>query len=178
MLNGVGSAGKSSIARELQAIATVPLLHVSMDAFLDTLPEPLRDDPGGFAYETTVDAGKPSVAVAVGPLGERLLAGMHRAVAALAMAGNGLIYDTVLTRPADKADLRDALSSLAVSWVGVIAPLDVLEEREARRGDRLAGLARWQFERVHDGMSYDLKVDTGKSSALECAENIRLRLRL
>ncbi|MDE1996547.1 MAG: chloramphenicol phosphotransferase, partial [Rhizobiaceae bacterium] len=31
LLNGVGSAGKSSIARALQAIAAEPFLHVQMD---------------------------------------------------------------------------------------------------------------------------------------------------
>jgi chloramphenicol 3-O phosphotransferase len=40
ILNGVGSAGKSSIARALQDIAMQPYLHVPMDAFLDMLPKP------------------------------------------------------------------------------------------------------------------------------------------
>ncbi|GHD58475.1 hypothetical protein GCM10017083_41490 [Thalassobaculum fulvum] len=38
LLNGAGSAGKSSIARALQAIAATPLLHMQMDAFLEMLP--------------------------------------------------------------------------------------------------------------------------------------------
>ena len=33
ILNGVGSAGKSSIARALQAITAKPFLYVAMDAF-------------------------------------------------------------------------------------------------------------------------------------------------
>jgi len=38
ILNGVGSVGKSSTARALQAITAEPFLHVAMDAFLDMLP--------------------------------------------------------------------------------------------------------------------------------------------
>ena len=43
VLNGIGSVGKSSIARALQAIASQPMLHVQMDAFLDMLPAALQD---------------------------------------------------------------------------------------------------------------------------------------
>ncbi|MES0110599.1 hypothetical protein NKK46_13045 [Mesorhizobium sp. M0013] len=48
LLNGVGSAGKSSIARALQTIATEPFLHVQMDAFIDMLPPALQIMPTGF----------------------------------------------------------------------------------------------------------------------------------
>ncbi|MFZ0017309.1 MAG: hypothetical protein WAL10_08230 [Acetobacteraceae bacterium] len=43
-----------------------------------------------------------------------------------------------------------------VHFVGLFAPLDVLEARERQRGDRLIGLARWQYHRVHSGIAYDL----------------------
>ncbi|MFZ3005690.1 MAG: hypothetical protein WA047_05905, partial [Phenylobacterium sp.] len=36
-------------------------------------------------------------------------------------------------------------------FVGLLAPLEVLEAREVARGDRQIGLARWQFDRVHAG---------------------------
>jgi len=47
LLNGVGSAGKSSIAKALQAITVEPFLHVQMDAFLKMLPEPLQEHAPG-----------------------------------------------------------------------------------------------------------------------------------
>jgi chloramphenicol 3-O phosphotransferase len=55
----------------------------------------------------------------------------------------------------------------------VFAPLDVLEAREAARGDRMIGLARWQYDRVHKDMTYDLEVDSSRLTAMECAETIR-----
>jgi chloramphenicol 3-O phosphotransferase len=36
--NGIGSAGKSTTAKALQAITSKPFLYVAMDAFLDMLP--------------------------------------------------------------------------------------------------------------------------------------------
>ena len=62
--------------------------------------------------------------------------------------------------------------------VGVLAPLDVLEAREAARGDRLIGLARWQVDRVHAGRRYDLEVDSAALTAAQCAERIRDRFGL
>jgi chloramphenicol 3-O phosphotransferase len=49
----------------------------------------------------------------------------------------------------------------------------VLEARERARGDRLIGLARWQLDRVHVGVAYDLEIDTTAASPLECARMIK-----
>ncbi|WP_246691382.1 MULTISPECIES: hypothetical protein [unclassified Mesorhizobium] len=59
-----------------------------------------------------------------------------------------------------------------------MAPLDVLEAREAARADRLPGLARWQYPRVHKGMDYDLEVDTSQLTPLECARRIQQEFQL
>jgi chloramphenicol 3-O-phosphotransferase len=49
VLNGIGSVGKSFVAKALQALVTEPFLHVQMDAFLDMLPEaPTRTIPTHF----------------------------------------------------------------------------------------------------------------------------------
>ena len=70
------------------------------------------------------------------------------------------------------------LSPFELFLVGVFAPLDVLEARERERGNRLIGLARWQYDRVHKDMKYDLEVDTSRATPLECAELIRQKFRL
>src|SRR5262245_4315199 len=38
VLNGIGSVGKSSIARALQAMTVEPFLHVQLDMFIAMLP--------------------------------------------------------------------------------------------------------------------------------------------
>lgn len=177
LLNGVGSAGKSSIAKALQAIASKPYLHVQMDAFLDMLPEAYQAHPESFTYKTVNENGRPVVVIKPGPVGERLMQGMRHAIAAMAERGNNLIVDDVLMGSA-AAEYAKELAHSSVYWVGVFAPLDILEDRERRRGDRLIGLARWQFERVHREMSYDLEVDTSSALPMECAELIKRRFRL
>jgi len=44
-LNGIGSVGKSSTAKALQAITFRPFLHVAMDAALVHLPDQRRSGP-------------------------------------------------------------------------------------------------------------------------------------
>ncbi|MER8742967.1 chloramphenicol phosphotransferase [Mesorhizobium sp. M1004] len=177
LLNGVGSAGKSSIARALQTIATEPFLHVQMDAFIDMLPPALQDHADGFSFETVLEDGRPSVVIRSGPVGARTMRGMRHAIAAMAGQGNNLIVDDVIFDE-EIAEYVELLSSFDLHLVGVMAPLEVLEAREAARADRLPGLARWQYGRVHNGIDYDLEVDTSRLTPLECARRIQERFRL
>ena len=173
ILNGVGSVGKTSTAKALQGITTRPFLHVAMDAFIDMLPERMIGHPDGLTFETVADEGRSTVIIRSGPVVVRAMRGMRHAIAALAAAGNDLIVDDVIL-DADKArEYRDLLAAFVPRFVGLFAPLDVLEAREHARGDRLPGLARWQFDRVHRGISYDLEIDTSVMTPLVCAEQIR-----
>ena len=177
LLNGVGSSGKSSIARELQKIASRPFLHIKMDDFCAMLPEALQDHPDGFAFEETFDVGKPTIAVRTGPIGERVLRGMRHAIAAMAAQGNNLIVDDVMLDN-EQEEYATLLSDFQIHFVGVFAPLDVLEARERQRGDRLIGLARWQYDRVHRDKKYDLEVDSGNCAPAACATLIKQKFQL
>jgi chloramphenicol 3-O phosphotransferase len=177
LLNGVGSSGKSSIAKALQGITGRPFLHVQMDSFIDMLPQALQDHPDGFTYEMTHDGGKPSAVIRTGPIGARLLRGMRHAIAVMAAEGNDLIVDDVLC-DSEMPEYQALLAPFDLHLVGVFAPLDVLEARERSRSDRMVGLARWQYDRVHKGIDYDLEVDTSIATPLECAELIREKFRL
>jgi hypothetical protein len=57
LLNGVGSAGKGSIAKALQSITAERFLHVEMDAFLQMLPESSFGHPDGLTFETIYEDG-------------------------------------------------------------------------------------------------------------------------
>lgn len=172
VLNGVGSAGKSSTAKALQAIARAPFLHVQMDAFLEMLPARMFGHPDGYIFETYDDGGYPSVAIHSGPVLERVLKGMRRAVAAMAREGSSVVVDEVMFGGGEAEDYREALRGVDLRFVGLTAPLEVLEARERARGDRHIGLARWQFERVHQGMAYDLTLDTSELTPCEAAQAI------
>ncbi|MBR7620657.1 AAA family ATPase [Phenylobacterium sp. 20VBR1] len=173
ILNGVGSVGKTSTARALQQICAHPLLHVSMDAFLDMLPPAMFGHADGLVFETLDDGGRPSVAIRTGPVMDAAMRGMRRAIAALAAAGNHLIVDDVILDSADEADYREVLAGFETRFVGLFAPLDVLEARELARGDRGVGLSRWQYDRVHAGRTYDLEIDTSTTTPDQNAILIR-----
>lgn len=162
LLNGVGSAGKSSLARAIQAQAKSPFLHVQMDSFLFMLPEAYGNDAQTFTFTTELVDGHREVAIQSGPLGQKLMTGMRHSIRALADQGLDLVVDDVLMGSGDPgvAAYRALLSPFLLLTVGVFARLDTLERRERDRGDRLIGLARWQYGRVHQGMTYDLMLES------------------
>jgi chloramphenicol 3-O phosphotransferase len=177
ILNGVGSAGKSSIARALQTMTAEPFLHLQMDVFIEMLPEVLQDHADGISYETVRVDGQPSVAIRTGAVGARALRGMRHAVVAMAQQGNNLIVDDVLCN-GEMPEYLELLSTFDIHLVGVFAPLNVLEARENLRADRLPGQARWQYEHVHKDVKYDLEIDTSILTPLECARRIQEKFQL
>jgi len=177
LLNGVGSSGKTSLARALQAASGDVFLHVQMDAFLDMLPTRYLDDPDGFTFASSTEDGKDVVSIRSGPVARRAMRGMRHAIVALAVEGNNLIVDEVLLGDEKKEYVR-LFAPFQLITVGVHCALQVLEERERQRGDRLVGLARWQFDKVHTGMTYSVTVDTSEATPEECARVVMHALSL
>ena len=173
ILNGIGSVGKTSTAKALQAITSKPFLHIAMDTFLEMLPEKFLAHPDGLRFETSQENGKQLVAVKSGPVLQRAMRGMCHAVAAMAEQGNNLIVDEVMIEPGRAQEYRNLLHSYDLYLVGLMAPLHVLEARELARGDRTIGLARGQFASVHQDIAYDLEVDTSTATPAACALIIR-----
>jgi chloramphenicol 3-O phosphotransferase len=171
LLDGVGSSGKTSLARALQTMLDDAYLHVQMDAFLDMLPSRYLNHPDGFTFDASVEDGHAVASIHSGPVARRAMRGMRAAIVALAHEGNALIIDEVLLGD-EKAEYARLLAPFRVLTVGVYCPLAVLEMRERQRGDRLVGLARWQYDRVHAGMTYDVTVDTGAATPDACARRV------
>jgi chloramphenicol 3-O phosphotransferase len=137
------------------------------------LPEKLFGQAEGLVFETILDQGKPCIVIRSGPVVEQAMRGMRHAVAAMAAQGNNLIVDEVMTDVTQEKEYRALLAPFDVRFVGLFAPLDVLEARERARGDREIGLARWQYDRVHQGITYDLEIDTSLATPSEGACMIR-----
>ncbi|MFB7398862.1 chloramphenicol phosphotransferase CPT [Streptomyces rubiginosohelvolus] len=170
VLNGGSSSGKSGIVRCLQAELPTPWLAAAIDTFVDSLPASLRTSDAGIAFAE--DGG-----VAIGEEFRRLEAAWREGVAATARAGANVIIDDVfLGGPASQEPWRKALTGLNVLWVGVRCASEVAEAREIARGDRLRGMAAAQAEKAHEGVSYDLEVDTTHMEALACARTIALHV--
>ncbi|GHF50311.1 chloramphenicol phosphotransferase [Kitasatospora xanthocidica] len=172
VLNGGSSSGKSSIARRLQERLPQPWLHLGADTMVDALPPWLLGGAEGIGGLTDGDG-----TVEVGPAFAELDAAWTAGVAAMARAGARIVVDEVfLGTTASQARWRAALDGLDVLWVGVRCDPAVAAAREAARGDRVAGMAAAQAEAVHQGVVYDLVVDTSRASVDDCADAVLARL--
>ncbi len=112
-----------------------------------------------------------------GSVGHQLVAGMHQAIAALALAGVNVVADHVLVEPDWLRQCIRLFSPLPAYFVGVRCPLDVLEQRERERRNRTWGQARLQVDCVHAHGIYDIEVDTSINNPEECARQVIARIR-
>jgi chloramphenicol 3-O phosphotransferase len=168
VLNGGSSSGKSGIARCLQAVLPDPWLALGTDTLVQAMPAAGPGDP--------LIEFPPDGTVVIGPGFRALEAAWAAGVAAMARAGARIILDEVFLGGAASARRwQEALDGLPVLWVGVRCAAPVAAAREIARGDRVAGMAAAQAELVHQGVRYDLEVDTAKAEALACARVIAAR---
>lgn len=154
VLNGTSSSGKTSVARSIQKLSKQPVLHTSLDTFIDMF------DWASISVQDRKDCH------AVG------VSNFHRSLQILASSRFPLVIDHVFERMDWFRDCFAALDGTPTLFVGVHCPLNLVEERERERGDRRIGLARMQFDLVHEDKAYDLEVDTSVMSSHQCAEAI------
>ncbi|MGJ8535553.1 MAG: chloramphenicol phosphotransferase CPT family protein [Parasphingopyxis sp.] len=172
ILNGVSSVGKSTTALAVQNLARQPLIRVAMDDYLAMLPPQSFNTVDGLTFREHEINGNPAIEVISGRLVHAALDQMRRTIAAFAGESHRVIVDDVLFEGTEFAAYRSALTHYVVKWVALVAPLALAEERERKRGDRAIGLARWQFDRVHRGIQYDLTIDTSTGSPEKHAATI------
>ena len=160
VLHGPTSAGKSSLAKALQATAPTPAFHISLDAFvtMSNRRDMRSEDEMKKAYGIHCE-------------------NLRSTLARVASTQFDIILDLVLR---DEAELNATLHILArrpTYLVRVSAPLHVLEERERGREDRAEGMAREQIAHPAFERPYDLVIDTSTCSAEEAAAMIRTLMR-
>jgi chloramphenicol 3-O phosphotransferase len=186
LVNGPSSAGKTTLCRGLQQAIPRPYLCIGFDDFVflaaeryyrgaDTAEQSHHDSytTAGVHMVVTSAAGAPRTVTAdFGPVFRSLIDGMAPAVRALVDSGNSVIFDHVL----HDRDMYDSTVSsfegLDVLRVGVVCPVEILEAREASRGDRVLGRARGLADVVHQFCEYDVVVDTGKDNPQSCVDHV------
>lgn len=170
ILNGGSSSGKSGLVRCLQDVLPDPWLAFGCDGFVDALPARMRESDAGIAI--TADGE-----VSIGADFLTLEAAWREGVVAMARAGARIIIDDVfLGGSASQERWRKALDGLPALWVGVRCESAVAAGREIARGDRARGMAAAQADAVHEGVVYDLEVDTTHTESLACAHTIAAHL--
>jgi chloramphenicol 3-O phosphotransferase len=96
----------------------------------------------------------------------------HAALGILASHRFPIVVDHVFESRSWFHECFAALNGARVCYVGIRCPANVLERREKDRGDRRIGMAKWQADHVHEGMTYDLELDTSMLTPTQCAHLI------
>jgi len=185
VLNGGSSSGKTSIARCLQRLLGPTWMTLGDDDLVRALPggdevdDLIRGRPEGggpVGAAGSIEFG-PDGSVTVGEDFRRAETSWYAGLTAIGRCGTGLILDEVfLGGGLSQQRLAAALTDLRVVWVGVRCDPEVAAGRERGRLDRVGGMARLQAARVHEGVAYDLVVDTTAASAADCARLIASHL--
>ena len=172
-LNGCTSAGKSSIARSLQDQLEDPYLLTGLDDALRMMPLRYHNHPEGFFFDRDQND---LVRFNLGDVGWATLIAHQKSAAAMARSGVNLILDQVVLTAEIRGNWTASLSGLDVLTVGVHCDVAELERREINRADRLIGQALGQLDLVHEGMRYDIEVDTTHVSPERAASQIVVAL--
>jgi chloramphenicol 3-O phosphotransferase len=143
VLHGPTSAGKTTLAKALQATSPVPAFHISLDAFvtMSNRHDMRSDEERAAVYKLHCE-------------------NLRSTLARIAHTEFDIILDLVLR---DGTELQACLAMLSVRptyVIGVSAPLHVLEARERARPDRASGIAREQIADPVYKRQYDLTLDT------------------
>lgn len=183
LLNGTSSAGKSTIAKQLQAILPQPYLHTGLDHFLAAVswPRLFVYSDSGSSTETEgwllpFRDGALIGAPRLGVVAYQLLDGMYASFATLAATGINLIVDDVIYDPQVFQLAKTRLANANLYFVGLHCPVEEAIRREGARGDRAPGGAAIFHALVHRHGVYDLEVDTSQLTPAECAERIKAAL--
>ena len=157
LLNGVSSAGKTTLSKVIQDKLNVPYYRICCDDFMHmTPPQILHDD---FDNQLLVTQGI-----------------MHEVIRLFSDNGQCVVVDDVILELPDKNDwlyeYSVMLEEYPVMFVHVICPLHELIRRQTERGDRHSDQAQWQLAHTYTDIPYDITVNTFENSTEACAEQI------
>ena len=177
-LNGPSSAGKTSLARELQEQLDNYYLYFGIDAFIEMMPsrsnclDGTLESDGFYWKNVELPNGEPGKLVVSGDYGRKIEASFRSAIKAILDSGVNLIVDNVVDGNREILIWKDLLSDYDCCYVGVNCSLKKLIEREKARDERVPGSAAEQYFRTHEGIEYDISVNTGEESVEACASRI------
>ena len=156
-LNGVTSAGKTSIVEAIQEREDVFFYVVANDLFQEMVGEKfLRKDYWKY-------------------LSEVIILMYHTAKLYSDMGKNVLIDGILVERDEIKPHYQQLLEILKdnpLDIVEVYCPLNICRNRNIARGDRYDNQSDEQYELMAKNIKYRLRVDTSLHSSSECADMI------
>ena len=160
-LNGVTSAGKTSIVEALQERDDIFFYVVANDLFQEMIGDKyLRENYWKY-------------------LGEVIIM-MYHAAKLYSDMGKNILIDGILVEREEITPhylrLLEILKNNPLDLVEVYCPLDVCRKRNIVRGDRYENQSDEQHKLMAKNIEYTLRVDTSLFSADECADIIVKKL--
>ena len=160
-LNGVTSAGKTSIVEALQERDDIFFYVVANDLFQEMIGDKyLRENYWKYLSEVIIM--------------------MYHAAKLYSDMGKNILIDGILVEREEITPhylrLLEILKNNPLDLVEVYCPLDVCRKRNIVRGDRYENQSYEQHELMAKNIEYTLRVDTSLFSADECAEIIVKKL--
>lgn len=178
-LNGPSSSGKTTLAQALQASLDEPFLHIGIDKVIAMMPEKLNNWDGdkveqGFWWSLSTDyEGNKIADIQLGPYAQKISDLLKQLVLTMLEHNHNVIVDEVCVVEGSLNEWKNILQNYNVVYVGLTAPLPVLEQRERMRGNRMLGSARAQNTKVHKENTYDVNLDVSMFSLDECVQKIK-----
>ena len=151
-LEGVSSAGKTTLAKALQARLAEPFFLIGADTFFDTIPEKFWN----VEFNNTA---------------KKITSATNIIIKLFSDLGIDVIVDYVPVIPSI-TKIITTLHEYPVLYVHVSCPLEELRRRECERGDRPVGIAERQLNDLLPFDAYDLVIDTHNESQDESIDKI------
>lgn len=156
-LNGVTSAGKTSIVEALQERDDIFFYVVANDLFQEMVGERyLRENYWKYLSEVIIM--------------------MYHTAKLYSDMGKNVLVDGILVERDEIAphyhQLIEIMKDNPLDIVEVYCPLDICRQRNLIRGDRYENQSDEQHELMAKNIEYTMRVDTSLYSAAECADMI------
>jgi len=191
LLIGASSAGKTTLSKAVidNCYPEKIFLSAGIDDIFRALGDetvPLRRDywvDGEINYQHGVDEhGKPTVAISLGDLGEKLMCLTYDRACKFLDAGFNVVIDDVLLSDHVFEYALCRLKNYRVFVVGVYAPLEVREDRERERKNRFVGHTRSQEARAYTykGVNllkkhqFDIVVNTSQEDVYHAVKRLQM----
>jgi chloramphenicol 3-O phosphotransferase len=170
LLNGVSSAGKSSLTAALQDRLPAPYIRMGIDDFIfERSPVRWFGAEEGLRFMPRDDG---LVDVVYGAETMRLHRAFHRSVRICVAEGLRVVVDEVILTRDLLDDWVEVLAGTDAYFVGVHCSAEELTFREAARRDRTRGTSLAQIEKVHAHGVYDLEIDSTAASTSALAGQV------
>ena len=156
-LNGVTSAGKTSIVEAIQEREDIFFYVVANDLFQEMVGEKyLRENYWKYLSEVIIM--------------------MYHTAKLYSDMGKNVLIDGILVERDEITphyqQLLEILKDNPLDLVEVYCPLDICRKRNIIRGDRYENQSEEQYELMAKDIEYKLRVDTSLHSSTECADII------